>query len=235
MGKDRKQRSLELTLEEAALVKDKNIKNLHIVSELGEYYANCTIESEEKKKKEVTQIIALDPNHNNFAYGVDVEGKAIEISSPTGLKKYDKQIDELKSKRDRCQKKAQKYAVLDQEGKPTDKFYYKSSRRWQRLNNTLQKSYRKRREQTKTFMFIAAHRLVAEYDCVGIGDYVPKGTGITPKMRCSMNNRSLIGRLKEVLSWVCKKSGKTIFIDDETGTTRTCRHCNKKVEEVPLL
>ena len=230
MGEDRKQRSIELTLEESYLLKDKNIKNLRIVSELGDYYAVFTIEQEAKKTKPLSKIIALDPNHKNFAYGVDLEGKALEIGALTWLKNYDKQIDELKAKRDKCQKKAHKCPVLDTKGQPTDKFYYKPSQRWLKYQNSLEQSYRKRREQTKTFMFTAAHRLVAEYDCVGIGDYAPSGNGITPKMRRSMNNRSLIGKFKEVLSWVGKKSGKTIIIYDEKGTTRTCCHCHREVE-----
>ena len=45
-------------------------------------------------------------------------------------------------------------------------------------------------------------------------------------MRRAMNNRSLIGRWKEVLFWVGKKSGKTFIEFDEKGTTRTCCICN---------
>ncbi len=229
-GEDRKQRSLSLTIQDTHLLKDKKIQNLRIVSELEEYYAVFTVEKEETPLKEIAKVIALDPNHKNFAYGVDLEGKAIEIEAPNWLKKYDKQIDQLKAKRDHCDKKAHKIAILDKEGKDTGKFYYKPSRRWSRLNSTLNKSYNKRREQTKTFMYTTAHRLIAEYDCVGIGDYAPHGNGITTKMRRAMNNRSLIGKFKTVVSWVAKKSGKAMVIYDETGTTRTCCSCLFQVE-----
>ena len=47
-------------------------------------------------------IIAFDPNHKNFAYGVDSIGKAIQIDAPDWLKTYDKRIDEIKAKRDEC-------------------------------------------------------------------------------------------------------------------------------------
>jgi putative transposase len=40
-----------------------------------------------------------------------------------------------------------------------------------------------------------------------------------------MNNRSLIGRFKNTLSWVARKSGKTFIEFNEKGTTRTCHHC----------
>ena len=55
-----------------------------------------------------------------------------------------------------------------------------------------------------------------------MGDYTPRGGGISRKMRKSMNNQSLIGRFKEVLSWVSKRSGKHFAIWDEKGTTRSC-------------
>jgi len=231
MGEDCKQRSLSLTIKDVHLLKDKKIRNLRIVSELEEYYAVFTVEKEEKPLKDIAKVIALDPNHKNFAYGVDLEGKAIEIEAPNWLKSYDRQTDELKAKRDCCNKKAHKVAILDKEGKDTGKFYYKPSRRWSKLNSTLNKSYNKRREQTKTFMYTVANQLIAAYDCVGIGDYVPHGNGVTTKMRRAMNNRSLIGRFKKVLSWVAKKSGKAMVIYDEKGTTRTCRTCLFQVEE----
>ncbi len=84
-------------------------------------------------------------------------------------------------------------------------------------------------------MFTTAHTLFRDYDCVAIGDYTPHGEGITTPMRRAMNNRSLIGRFKEVLSWVAEKSGKTFLEFDEKGTTRTCNKCLHEVEGgIPL-
>ena len=105
MGEDRKRRSLTLDLPEAHLLKGKTIRNLRIVSELGRYYAIFTVQKELPIRKPISKIIALDPNHKNLAYGVDTDGKAIEIAAPKWLKSYDKRLDELKSKRDRCNKK----------------------------------------------------------------------------------------------------------------------------------
>jgi putative transposase len=45
-------------------------------------------------------------------------------------------------------------------------------------------------------------------------------------MRRAMNNRSLIGRFKEVLKWVAAKSGKLFIEYDEKGTTRRCNRCD---------
>ena len=106
----------------------------------------------------------------------------------------------------------------------------------EKIQSALKSTLHKRREQTKTFMFTSAHRLFRDYDCIAIGDYTPKGEGITTQMRRAMNNRSLIGRWKNVLSWVAHKSGKTFFEFDEKGTTRTCSHCLHVEEQgIPLV
>ena len=76
-----------------------------------------------------------------------------------------------------------------------------------------------------------AHALCRKYDCIAIGDYAPHGNGITTAMRRGMNNRSLIGRFKEVLLWTAKKSGKVCIEFDEKGTTRTCHACGYVHEE----
>lgn len=225
VGQDKKRRCLTAKLKDVNALEGKEIRNLRIVSELGKYYAIFTTRKELPKQKKVAKVIAFDPNHKNFAYGVDSEQKAIEIKAPTWLKKYDRRIDELKSKRDRCTKKSKKMPVLTEQGDPTGKEYYLSSRRWKKYNNALKKTYRKRREQTKTFMYQLSNQLFKKYDCVGVGDYTPQGQGKTSAMRRSMNNRSLIGRWKKVLRWVAKKSGKIFLEFDEKGTTRTCNEC----------
>jgi putative transposase len=225
MGDERKRQSLSFTLKEAHLLKNQEIRNLRIVKQAGIYYAVFTVRILLVESKPIKRVIALDPNHKNMAYGVDTEGRAVEIASPHWLKSYDKRIDELKSKRDRCNKRSKKVIVTDQQGKPTGKEIQLPSKRWQKYHRTLEKALHKRQEQTKTFVHTLAHRLCQQYDCIGIGDYTPDGNGITTPMRRAMNNRSLIGRFKDALKWVALKSGKTCIEYDEKGTTRTCHCC----------
>lgn len=230
MGEDRKRRSLVLQVPDLGVLKGKIIRNLRITSELGNYYAIFTVQQEKKLQRPVKKIIALDPNHKNLVYGVGTDKKAIEIAAPIWLRPYDKRIDELKSRRDRCNKKAKKIKVQDAHGKDLEREVMLPSREWKKRNNTLQRALYKRREQTKTFMFTAAHSLYKEYDCVAIGDYTPDGRGDSTAMRRGMNNRSLIGRFKKVLSWVGQKSGKRFIEYDEKGTTRTCSRCHAVIE-----
>lgn len=175
-------------------------------------------------------IIAFDPNHKNLAYGVDINGKAIEVAAPTWLKTYDKRIDELKAKRDRCKKRSRLVDVLDDDGKPTGKQRWQRSRRWNKYHHTLEKVLAKRRDQTKTYLFTLANMIYSIYTFVVVGDYTPHGGGLSTPMRRAMNNRSLIGRFKHVLSWVALRSGKSYDSFNERGTTRTCSQCQHKVE-----
>jgi putative transposase len=230
VDKNKKRLFVTFRLKDAHRLKNYNVRNLRIVKECGVYYAIFSVQVTAPEKKPIVKALALDPNHKNFAYGVDTDGNAIEIQAPTWLKTKDKQLDELKSKRDRCLKKSKKLPVLDQEGHPTGKEYFMPSRKWRKYQCAMEKIRHKRQEQTKTFMFTLAHNLCKSYDLIGIGSYTPHGNGITKAMRRSMNNRSLNRRFKQILSWVAAKSGKTFVEYDETGTTRTCHSCGYVVE-----
>jgi putative transposase len=170
------------------------------------------------------KIVALDPNHKNFAYAVGTDGKAIEIYNPYFLKLLEKRIDQLKAKRDTCKKRSRLITRTD-----GSKFWL-PSRRWLMLNARLSELYRIRREQTKQYLYTVANQLYRDYDAVGIGDYVPHGAGITKKMRRAMNKQSLNGRFKHVLAWVALRSGKQSLEWEEAGSTRTCHDCGFVVE-----
>ena len=222
-GEDLKRHTLKIPISDSSILKDKEIRSLRIVKQAGIFSAVLTVTRVLPEQKPIKRVIALDPNHKNFAYGVDSAGKAIEIERPWWLKRYEQRLDELKSLRDSKKKKSQ--FIETPHGK-----YFISSRRYQKINQTIERVLAKRREQTKVFMSTLANRLYQDYDFVGIGDYTPKGGGITPAMRRSMNNQSLIGRFKEVSQWTAQKSGKHFAEFDECGTTRTCHQCQYVVE-----
>ena len=220
-----KRLSVEFVIKDIYRLKGYNIRNLRLVKENNIFYAIFVVKTKIPEKKPIKRVIALDPNHKNMAYGVDLDGKSTEIKAPYWLKILDKIIDELKSKRDRCKKYSKK---IIKEGKE----YFIPSRRWLKFDRALKKALQKRKEQTKTYLFTLAHKICRYYDCIGIGNYTPRGGGITKKMKRGMNNRSLIGRFKEVLSWIAQKSGKIFIEYDERGTTRECYRCKNKIEEV---
>ena len=230
LGKDAtgKQLALTLTLAEALppWVNHDHIRQCRIIKEGHLYSVVFTIERKLPNGKPLSpsKVVALDPNHKNFAYAVDSSGKASEIHNPYFLKTLDKRIDQLKSKRDKCKKKAQLIP------RPDGSQFWKPSKRWLMLNDRLQEVYRKRREQTKQFLYTVANRLYHDYDAVGIGAYVPHGGGITRTMRRAMNNQSLNRRFKQVLAWVALRSGQQYVEWEEGGSTRTCHDCDFVVQ-----
>jgi hypothetical protein len=70
------------------------------------------------------KVVALDPNHKNFAYAVGTDGKATEIQNPYFLKPLDKRLDQLKSKRDKCKKRSKLITRAD------GSQFWLLSRRW---------------------------------------------------------------------------------------------------------
>lgn len=208
------------------------VRNLRITRDGSkQYFAVFTLaddvceEEAHARIKETSTIIAFDPNHKNLVYGVDSEGKAIEIQNLTHLKLMDARIDELKSRRDKCKRKSVKVTRDD------GSYFWKSSRRWLFFHKKLDEAYRIRREQTKTFMYTLSNQICKQYDIICMGDYTPNGGGITTHMRRSMNNQSLIGRFKRTLKWVAYRSGKMYIEFNEKGTTRTCSNCSFVVKD----
>lgn len=200
------------------------IKQLRITKDHGGYYAIFTIKRPEPAPQPVEKVIALDPNHKNLAYGVGSDGIAVEIRNPWFLKVRQRRIDHLKSRRDRCRRKSVKKTA------ESGRAYWLPSRRWSKYQGKLEIEYSKRREQTKSYLYTVCNFLCKNYDFISVGDYTPKGGGINTPMRRAMNNESLIGRFKETLQWVAKKSGKIFSIWPERNTTKTCSHCGHQVD-----
>jgi putative transposase len=203
-------------------LKGKEIRQLRVVQKEGKYLAIFSVKVTVPKQKKIKKFVALDPNHKNLVYGVDNEGNAFEVKSPKFIKTFDKRIDELKSKRDRCLKKS--VELEEKKG-------WRPSNRWAKYNQVLEKTYAKRREQIKTFMFTLSNRLCDQYDLIGIGDYTPGEKQKSKGMNRSMINQSVIGQFKSCLAWVCLKSGKHFVEYDEKNTTRGCSSCHHILSE----
>lgn len=201
------------------------ILNLRLKKEHGIFFAVFAVERKIPKKKPLKKAIAFDPNHKNLAYGVDTKGQAIELKNPEFLKSLERRIDKIKSRRDRCKRKSQLKTA------ESGKKYWLPSKRWKKFDQMLEELYRKRREQTKVYLYSFANALYKNYDLVSIGDYTPRGGGINKGMRRVMNNESLIGRFKEVLSWVALRSGKHYHEWNEYNSTKTCSSCKYVLTE----
>lgn len=194
------------------------------------YYAVFTFKRKKEAIEDGDRFVYLDPNHKNFAYGVDNSGNAFEIANLSKLAAAEKSLDKLKGYRDKCKKKSLWVDTVRNDG--TVGTHWHPSRKWQRYQNAVTRLESKVRDQKKHFMYSLANRLMREYDVIGIGDYVPASAdhGKGAVYNRAVVNRTFHGRFKRILTWVGQRSRKRVLVMDETGTTRTCHCCGHAVE-----
>ena len=230
--KAKKQIQLVLNLENPLeLQPTEIIKTLRITKDLDSYYALFTVENvEEVKKIEPKSFIVFDPNHKNLAVGLGSDDKSYEITAMKSILKYwDKRIDEIKSKRDKCEKFSKLVVTPYTE-------YWKPSKRWERLNHTLEKAYLKRREQIKLVLFRYAHFFSRIYDEIIIGDYTPTvDVAKYESMHRAMLNQTPIGKFRKTLEWVQLKNGKHYQKVLERDTTKQCCICGHEEKKDPSI
>jgi putative transposase len=172
-------------------------------------------------------IVAFDLGIKTLATGVTDQGRFYHIGGFRGYRYYNKQLDKLRSKRDKCRKK---------------------SRRYLHLSNVYKRvAEQKRRKQQdclhKASHFIA-HRLAER--AVVIGDHalrqmvIKKQEEETPKQRRKrqIRNRMVYNdwglySFVQMLVYKCLRFGKELHIIDERDTTRTCHACKCK-KDMPL-
>jgi putative transposase len=204
---------------------------VRLVKEQGRLFAVFTVAKAMPEPKPVSTAVYIDPNISNTGYGLDLDGSAFEIERLPFLRPLDRQMDKVKRKRDRCQRKSMWEDTVHADGSVTTRF--RPSRQWSTLDRVLKRLEDKRREQIKHALFSLANTLFRTYDLVGIGNFVPANAdhhlGATRKRRAKANrtirNNTPLGELKRVLAWVAARSGKHFVVLDETGTTRTCHDC----------
>jgi putative transposase len=174
--------------------------------------------------------VAIDPNHKNFFVAVNNEGSTIEFKKLDLIKYWDDRIDELKSKRDRCQRKNKKKETQN------GKIYFVPSKKWVRLNEALNRAYQRRREQIKQACYTIAHFLAKKYEKVVIGDYTPSlDTATRDNMHRSMLNQEVIGIFRDITKWVCYKSRRQYHKQDEKYTTSDCCICGDRECKNPSI
>ncbi len=172
-------------------------------------------------------IVAFDLGIKTLATGVNDQGRFYHIGGFRGYRWHNKQLDKIRSKRDRCKKKSRRYLHL--------------SRVYKRVSES------KRRKQ-RDCLHKASHLIAGTLAerAVVIGDLsqrqmvVKKREGETGKER---NRRRIRNRMVyndwglfgfvQMLTYKCLRFGKELSIIDERDTTRTCHAC-KHMQDMPL-
>ena len=201
---------------QVVIIKDQNLN----------YYACFTLEKSDPEKHEgISKVIAIDPNHKNSFVGFDGEN-AIELARCYVQKNLDREIDYIKSRRDKCKKKS--WAIRNSDGSIK---YWKPSRRWKQFNKVLNRLYAKRREQMKLFAYTSAHWLERHYDKVLYGDYTPFPS--LKNTHRSMLSQGYLGYLRSIVKWVFEKNGKVVSEVSERKSTKRCHCCGKEMDMPP--
>ncbi len=172
-------------------------------------------------------IVAFDLGIKTLATGVNDQGRFYHIGGFKGYRWYNKQLDKLRSKRDKCKKKSRRYLHL--------------SRVYKRV---AEQKRRKQQDCLHKASHLIAHRLAER--AVVIGDLSQRQMAMkrheeeTPKEkrkrqirnRLVYNDWGLYGFV-QMLAYKCLRFGKELSIISERNTTKTCHVCKRK-KDMPL-
>jgi putative transposase len=172
-------------------------------------------------------IVAFDLGIKTLATGYTDQGRFYRIGGFKGYRYYNKQLDKIRSKRDKCKKKSRRYIHLS-------KVYKRVSEQKQR----------KQRDCLHKASHLIAGTLAER--AVVIGDLsqrqmvIKKKEGETRKERRKRqirnrmvyNDWGLYGFM-QMLAYKCLRFGKELSIIDERDTTKMCHACKHK-QDMPL-
>src|SRR5262249_18814144 len=80
----------------------------------GNYYASFVYEQEPQEQEAVASVVAFDLGIKTLATGVNEQGRVYTIGGGKGTRWYNRQLDKIRSKRDRCKKGSRRYKHLSQ-------------------------------------------------------------------------------------------------------------------------
>jgi putative transposase len=172
-------------------------------------------------------VIAFDLGIKTLATGYTDQGRFYHIGGFKGYRYYNKQLDKIRSKRDKCKKKSRRYIHLSK--------VYK---------RVAEKKRNKQRDCLHKASHLIAHRLAER--AVVIGDLsqrqmvIKKQDNETPKERRKrhIRNRMVYNdwglySFVQMLKYKCLRFGKDLHIVDERNTTKVCHVCKRK-QGMPL-
>src|SRR5215467_1553223 len=177
----------------------------------GHYHASFVYEVAEEATR-TGGVVAFDPGIKTLATGYNGMGRFYHIGGFTGARWYNKQLDKIRSKRDRCQKKTRRYIHLSQ-------VYRRVSE--QKRN--------KRRDSLHKASHLIAHRLVES--TVVIGDLsqrqmvTKEHTEHQKALHRAVYNDWGLYDFVQMLVYKCALAGKTLIQLDERDTSKTCSGC----------
>jgi putative transposase len=199
----------------------------------GHYFCSFVYEDEggaqedECKRRHDEGIAAFDLGIKTLATGYTDQGRFYHIGGFKGYRWYNRQLDKIRSERDKCKKKSRRYIHLS-------KVYHRVSE--QKRN--------KQKDCLHKASHLIAHRLAER--AVVIGDLsqrqmaMKKQEDETPKERKKrkIRNRMVYNdwglySFVQMLTEKCLHAGKELHIISERDTTKMCHQC-EHLQKMPL-
>jgi putative transposase len=182
-----------------------NIKQITITTKNNKWFV-CVVTDYEKETISKTNPIGIDVGITNIIATSD--GKIIK--NKRHAKYFDKQINKIKSRRD---KQCKKY-----------------SRKWKRLTKTVQKLYDVKNRKINDFLHKVSKNLSSKYDTIICENLSAKKmseskiTGLNRELRNS--------QLANLISKIQYKSQNIVFVNPR-NTSKTCNSCGN-IQDTPL-
>ncbi len=185
----------------------------------GHYYASFV--SEEKEETcEHNGVLAIDLGVKTLATGVNEHGRFYHIGGFKGGRWYNKQLDRIRSKRDRCKKGSRRCRHLSQV------YQRVSQQKRNRQNDSLHKA-----------SHLIAHKLVER--TVVVGDLSQRQMATREhRERNKYLNRAVFNEwglytFIQMLIYKCQLYGKDLQFLDERNTSKMCSRCGH-LQAMPL-
>jgi putative transposase len=189
----------------------------------GHYYASFVSEHPNAPTPQDSEALAFDLGIKTLATGVNKQGRVFHIGGFKGGGWYNRQLDTIRSKRDRCQKTPQK------------------SRRYLRLSQTYQRVSEAKRNKQHDCLHKASHliayRLVARTVVVGDLSQRQMVTKAHQERRRALHRAVFndwgLYRFVQMLEYKCLHAGKDLVRIDERYTSKDCSACGQR-QDMPL-
>jgi putative transposase len=185
----------------------------------GNYYASFSYRHQEDEQQP-GEVVAFDLGIKTLATGVNKQGRFYHVGGFKGGQWYNRQLDKIRSKRDKCKKKSRRSIHLSK--------VYK---------RVAQKKRTKQRDSLHKASHLIAHKLVER--TVVIGDLSQRQMVMKEhqernkhRNRAVYNDWGLYAFL-QMLTYKCQLYGKELVILDERNTTKACSQC-ENLQDMPL-
>ncbi len=185
----------------------------------GTYSASFSYRHEEDEQQP-GEVVAFDLGIKTLATGVNEQGRFYHVGGFKGGQWYNRQLDKLRSKRDKCKKKSRRSIHLST--------VYK---------RVAQKKRNKQRDSLHKASHLIAHKLVER--TVVIGDLSQRQMVMKEHQeRNKYRNRAVFNdwglyTFTEMLTYKCQLYGKELVLENERNTSKACSRCGK-VQAMPL-